>query len=166
MFGDKISGKVMSRDGLDTALSHCRPGDALCVANLDRLGRDLASVLILVRDLTRQGIGLVTLLDRIKVDTRTNDLTSQMALLILAFLGEVELMMIDDRKRNAAENRARTGKPLGRPRSATPAQVEHAVLLRAAGDSHRLISEKTGIPKGSLSRYFTEVDAAAEILTA
>ncbi|MEV4348908.1 recombinase family protein [Actinoplanes sp. NPDC049596] len=152
-FGDKITGKTLSRDGLDQALAVARPGDALCVTNLDRLGRNLVEVLTFVRDLTREGIGLVTLLDRIKIDTRTNDLTSQMALLMLGFLGEIELMLIEDRKRSATDNRRASGKKVGRKQAATAEQQEFARLLHAAGDSYSDISRKTGIPRGSLHRY-------------
>jgi len=58
IFEEKISTRKTERPGLAAALGYLRPGDALCVWKLDRLGRSVKDVLIIADDLHQQGIGL------------------------------------------------------------------------------------------------------------
>ena len=46
LFIDKASGKLASRPALDDLLEQARPGDALIVWRLDRLGRSLRHLLV------------------------------------------------------------------------------------------------------------------------
>ena len=48
IFDDVISGKRFERPGLTQLLNFARPGDALCVVRLDRLGRSLRELLEVV----------------------------------------------------------------------------------------------------------------------
>ena len=56
IYEDRASGKRDDRPGLEACLKALRDGDALVVWKLDRLGRDLAHLVAIVRDLERRGV--------------------------------------------------------------------------------------------------------------
>src|SRR5258708_23762536 len=58
IFEEKISTRKTERPGLAAALDYLRPGDALCVWKLDRLGRSLKDVLLIPADPHPQSIRL------------------------------------------------------------------------------------------------------------
>lgn len=62
-----VSGKRADRPGLKALLDDARPGDALAVVRLDRLGRSLRELLDLIETLKERGITLVSLEE--KIDT-------------------------------------------------------------------------------------------------
>src|ERR1700690_2841661 len=56
VFSDKLGGARTDRPGLNDVLSHLRPGDALAVWKLDRLGRSVKGLVDLVARLEGEGI--------------------------------------------------------------------------------------------------------------
>ena len=56
IYEDRASGKREDRPGLEACLKALRDGDALVVWKLDRLGRDLAHLVAIVRDLEKRGV--------------------------------------------------------------------------------------------------------------
>ena len=56
VYVDEASGKLESRPALDDLLAHARPGDALVVWRLDRLGRSLRHLIEVVADHERRGV--------------------------------------------------------------------------------------------------------------
>lgn len=69
IFSDKKSGKNAEREELWKALDYLRPGDALVVPSLDRLGRSIQDLIAIVSGLRRRGIGFTSL--REALDTTT-----------------------------------------------------------------------------------------------
>lgn len=69
IYQDIASGSKAERPGLDDLMKVIRPGDILVISKLDRLGRSLRHLVILVNELIEQHIGLVSLND--PVDTST-----------------------------------------------------------------------------------------------
>ena len=69
IFQEKISGKALHRLALDAAIAALKPGDTLVVWHLDRLGRNARELINLEYELTRRGIGLISLMKNI--DTKT-----------------------------------------------------------------------------------------------
>src|SRR3546814_8760617 len=56
VFTDKASGKDVNRPQLETMLSFIREGDTVVVHSMDRLARNLDDLRKLVQSLTRRGI--------------------------------------------------------------------------------------------------------------
>jgi hypothetical protein len=75
-----ISGMKVSRPGLDELLTFARPGDAIVILDLDRLGRSTRHLLALIDDLRDRGIGLKIL--NLGVDTNTP--AGQLVLTVMA----------------------------------------------------------------------------------
>jgi DNA invertase Pin-like site-specific DNA recombinase len=68
IFTDKMSG-AKARPGLDEALTFLRPGDALVVWKLDRLGRRTVKLIQLIEELKARGIGFKSLSNAIDTTT-------------------------------------------------------------------------------------------------
>ncbi len=69
VFVDKASGKLESRPALDALLDQARPGDAVVVWRLDRLGRSLRHLIETVADLERRSVAFVSLTEQIDTST-------------------------------------------------------------------------------------------------
>ena len=68
-FIDVMSGGKFEHPGLAELVDHECPGDRLCVTKLDRLGRSLKELLETVEELQKQGIHLVSLEEKIDIDS-------------------------------------------------------------------------------------------------
>ncbi|ECD9517733.1 recombinase family protein, partial [Salmonella enterica subsp. diarizonae] len=57
IFVDKSSGAKTERPGLDACLKALQPGDTLLVWRLDRLGRSMTHLVMMVETLRSRGVG-------------------------------------------------------------------------------------------------------------
>src|SRR5579864_5936597 len=97
-FEDKVSGKDRDRPELTLALSFCRQGDTLVVHSMDRLARNLADLLALVKELTARGVAV----EFVKEHLTFTGKDEPMATLLLQVMGacaEFERAMIRERQR-------------------------------------------------------------------
>ncbi|MEJ5177233.1 recombinase family protein [Erwinia sp. MYb416] len=69
IFEDKISGKTADRPGLKKLLKALSAGDTLVVWKLDRLGRSMRNLVILVEELRERDINFRSLTDSIDTST-------------------------------------------------------------------------------------------------
>ena len=65
IYQEHASGKTALRPELEQALKALRPGDALVVWRLDRLGRNLHDLVRIVSDLEGRGVGFTSLTEQI-----------------------------------------------------------------------------------------------------
>ncbi|WP_083984031.1 recombinase family protein [Hyphomicrobium sp. GJ21] len=106
-----FSGVLRSRPALDDALACVQAGDTLVTWRLDRLGRSLSHLIMLVGDLEKRGIAFKSLSDTIDTSTSSGRLQFHM----LGALAEFERSLISERtKAGMAAARIR-GVRLGRP---------------------------------------------------
>lgn len=77
-FTDKKTGTTTERPGLAQLLALVAPGDTITACTLDRLGRNITDMLVMVRDLTQAGVGLRTIADPIPIDTRVGGAMAEM----------------------------------------------------------------------------------------
>ena len=154
IYVDKKTGSTVERDGLKALLKFARAGDTIVVYTLDRLGRNLREVLNLVHDLNDRGVRVRSLADPMPIDTNATGM-GRIAYLLLVMIAEMERIFTAERAAHARAVAQAQGRQVGRPMAHTPAQIEHARLLKKQGDSLGEIVKKTGIPKSSLRRYLT-----------
>ena len=117
IFVDRASGQLEHRPALDALLEQLRPGDALVVWRLDRLGRSLKHLIEVANDLAELGVALVSL--REVIDTSTPG--GKLVFHIFGALAEFEKDLVTERTMAglaAARVRGRKG---GRPTVWTPA---------------------------------------------
>src|SRR5512132_2129815 len=103
IYHDKLSGTSTreQRPGLAALLDYARPGDAIVVVGIDRLGRNAAEVMTTIRELRDREIVLRSLREGID----TSNATGRMVAGVLASLAELELEL--GRERRAAARAAR-----------------------------------------------------------
>ncbi|WP_088252446.1 recombinase family protein [Fimbriiglobus ruber] len=126
LYEDMASGKVEDRPGLTACLKALREGDTLVVWKLDRLGRDLRSLVNLVHDLNQRGIGFRVLAGHgASIDTTLP--SGKLVFGIFAALAEFERALIVERTiAGLAAARAR-GRRGGRPYKMTATKLKIAV---------------------------------------
>ncbi|WP_080436258.1 recombinase family protein [Burkholderia ubonensis] len=117
-----VSGSVRERPGLRALLNAAQPGDTLVVWRLDRLGRSLGHLILLMADLQHCGVHFQSLNEAI--DTRTP--TGRFMFHMIAALAEFERALIAERTRAGMSAARQRGQRMGRPRALTPDQVELA----------------------------------------
>ena len=93
IFTDTISGAVQTREGLERAMDALREGDTLVVWKLDRLGRSLPHLVVLINALRDKGIGFRSLQEHIDTTSGVGKLVFH----IFASLAEFERDLIRER---------------------------------------------------------------------
>jgi DNA invertase Pin-like site-specific DNA recombinase len=154
-FIDKASGKDTKRPQLEAALKHVRRGDALVVHSMDRLARNLADLLAIVRDLTDRGV---------KVEFRKENLTftgddTPIAKLLLGVMGSVaefERAIIRERQREGVAIAKKNGAFKGRTPALTAGQVAELRRRVAARDPKAAIARDLKISRATLYAYLRD----------
>lgn len=95
IFEDKISGKTSDRPGLKRLLKTLGEGDTLVVWKLDRLGRSMRHLVVLVEELRERGINFRSLTD--SIDTSTP--MGRFFFHVMGALAEMERELIVERTR-------------------------------------------------------------------
>ena len=146
---DKISGEKSTRPELDRMVKELRAGriERVATYKLDRLGRSITHLCLLVDERTRLGIPLI--FSSQGIDTSGNNPCGKFQLDVLKAVCEFERNLIRDRV-NAGLAAARAkGVKLGRPKSQH--ERSHEVLdLKAKGLGVRAISRELGMAVSSV----------------
>lgn len=148
-FSDVASGAKTERDGLSDAIAFARPGDALVVWKLDRLGRSVKHLLDLAQQFKDKGIELISLQD--KIDTTTA--TGKMVFTVLGAIAEFELDLIRERTRaglTAARARGRKG---GRPALAPEKIQMIKTMFQDKNLSPDDIAQALGVHRATVFKY-------------
>ena len=142
-----FSGKTMTRTGLDQARAAVRAGDRFVVPRFDRLARNVADALDIMRELTERGVVL-------QIGQQTydpSDPMSKLLMTILAAVAEAEGGWISLRTKEALARPSVRAKMLGKRPSLSPktdeliaAHMEAGVLtVQEIADAHK--TSRTGV---------------------
>ena len=148
-FVDKISGEKSTRPQLDLMLKEMRSGrvERVVTYKLDRLGRSITHLCLLVDEMTRLGIPLVC--SSQGIDTSGNNPCGKFQLDVLKAVCEFERNLIRDRVNiGLAAARAR-GVRLGRPASLHKRTGE-VLALKKQGLGVRAIARELGMASSSV----------------
>lgn len=158
VFTDKASGQGIQRAGLQSALAKLKAGDVFTVWSLDRLGRSLSQLVLLLDELHAKGIQFRSLREAID----TSSAGGRLQLHMLAALAEFERARIAERTRaglQAAKKRGRVG---GRPTKLTPTKKEAAQQLLKGGMPPDAVARSVGVSRATLYRHGVhQVDEAS-----
>lgn len=153
IFHETVSGAKTERAELNRLLSQMRKGDVLVIWKLDRLGRSLKHLILLVHELIEKGIGIQSLND--PIDTTTSQ--GRLVFNIFACLAEFERDLIRERTQaglKAARARGRTG---GRPKGLSEKAERKAIAAEALYKEGQLsvaeICQNITISKATLYKY-------------
>jgi len=143
-----VSGSQTRRPGVDRLLAACRRRqiDVVLVWRLDRLGRNLKHLIMMLDELQSLGVAFVALHEQIDCTTATG----QLMLHLLAAFAESERALIRERVKAGLAHARTKGQQLGRPRlKIDPARVKS---LRKDGRSIRQIAQTLHISPASVHK--------------
>lgn len=143
-----VSGAKTRRPALEALLDDCRKRrmDVVLVWRLDRLGRSLKHLLMILDELRELGIAFVSYQENLDCTTAAG----QMMFQLLGTFAEFERKLIRERVRAGLANARAKGKVLGRPRRLV---VQETVReLREPGGSLRLVAKETGVSTSVIRR--------------
>jgi DNA invertase Pin-like site-specific DNA recombinase len=160
VYRDKLSGASTreQRTGLAALLDYARPGDAIVVVGIDRLGRNAAEVMTTIRDLGERGIVLRSLREGID----TTNATGRMIAGVLASLAESELELGRERRAAAREARRARGQSMGRPKALDEKKAALAMRMHASGESASTIANTLGVSRATVYRVLAEQTAEGD----
>ena len=113
IFSDKLSGKNTNREGLNLLQIKVEEGDVILVTKLDRLGRDTADMIQLIKDFDNMGVSIRFLDDGIS----TEGTMGKMVVTILAAVAQAERQRILERTNKGRIDAMSKGIKFGRKRS-------------------------------------------------
>jgi DNA invertase Pin-like site-specific DNA recombinase len=154
VYTDKLSGTSTreQRPGLAALLDYARPGDAIVVVGIDRLGRNAAEVMTTIRELGQRDIVLRSL--REGIDTGTA--AGRMVAGVLASLAELELELGKERRSAARDARRARGQHVGRPKALDQSNADLARRMHAAGEPVKTIAATLGVSAATVYRIVAE----------
>src|SRR6516162_8657456 len=154
IYRDKLSGTSTreQRPGLASLLDYARPGDAIVVIGIDRLGRNAAEVMATIRELRERDIVLRSLREGID----TSNATGRMVAGVLASLAELELELGRERRTAAREARRVRGQAIGRPKALNASKAALAQRMHANGESAGTIATTLGVSRATVYRVLAE----------
>jgi DNA invertase Pin-like site-specific DNA recombinase len=151
IFSDIMSGAREDRPEFTACLKHLRKGDTLLVWRLDRLGRNMRSIVNTLDDLTKRGITVRSIHDG--VDTSTS--TGRMVAGILTALAEYERELVRERTMLKLDHARKSGVKFGRPAKLNADQAALARRMKESGETAATICTTLGIGRTTLYRYLS-----------
>ncbi|MEQ1968024.1 recombinase family protein [Xenorhabdus nematophila] len=140
IYTDKASGSSVDREGLDLLRMKVEEGDVILVKKLDRLGRDTADMIQLIKAFDAQGVAVRFIDDGISTDGEMG----QMVVTILSAVAEAERRRILERTNEGRQEAKLKGVRFGRRRTID----RNAVLaLRQEGNGATAIARELSIAR-------------------
>jgi DNA invertase Pin-like site-specific DNA recombinase len=130
IFTDKATGVHVKRPQLTRCLAVLHAGDVLVVWKLDRLGRSLRDLIVLLDELKARDVAFRSLTESIDTTTPTGRAMWQM----VRILAELERSLIQERTKAGRAAAQARGVKMGRKPLLSAPQVAHARTLLAQGE--------------------------------
>jgi DNA invertase Pin-like site-specific DNA recombinase len=157
IYMDKVSGARKERPGLDACIAALQAGDTLLVWRLDRLGRTMSHLVILVEQLLEQKIGFKSLCDG-AIDTTTA--SGELMFNIFSALAQFERRLIQERTKAGLSAARARGKKGGRKaiQATDPKVVTAKEMYQNKKISIQHICQTLQISRSTLYRYLEITD--------
>lgn len=149
IFSDKMTGSHAKRDGLSLLRVKIEEGDVIFVTKLDRLGRDTADMIQLIKEFDELGVAVRFLDDGIS----TEGAMGKMVVTILSAVAQAERQRILERTNEGRVEAKARGVKFGRKRSIDRAYIAQ---LHASGLGATEIAKKTGIGRSTVYKLINE----------
>lgn len=152
IFRDEISGVAPTRPGWELLIQAMRRGkvDCIVVYKLDRVGRSLIHLAMILDELGRLNVPLICTSQGI--DTSVDNPVGRLQLGVLMAVAEFERSLIRERTKTGLLAARARGAKIGRP-DKTVRFREPILKLRAEGLSYRVIAEQLGLCGSSVHRF-------------
>ena len=143
IFTDKATGSNTDRAGLDTLRMKVETGDTILVKKLDRLGRDTADMVALIKSFDEMGVTVKFMDDGIS----TEGAMGKMVVTILAAVAQAERARILERTNEGREEAKASGVKFGRKPTVDRAKL---LALKDSGMGATEIALTMGIGRATV----------------
>ena len=151
IFSDKETGSKLDRKGLDLLRVKVEEGDLVIVTKLDRLGRDTADMIQLIKDFDNMGVAVKFLSDGIS----TEGSMGKMIVTILSAVAQAERERILERTNEGRIEAKENGVIFGRKRTINRDEV---INLKAMGKGASQISKELKIGRSTVYKILSEIN--------
>ena len=151
IYSEKISGgSSKDRPELEKCLYSLREGDTLYVTKLDRLGRSLKDLVVLMTEFQKRKVNFKCIDD--PIDTRSA--TGEFFFHVMGAFAQLERSLTKERTRNGLEAARRRGKRGGRPATISEEKKDMAYQLYMKNDQQlTVIAKSMGMSRMTFYRY-------------
>lgn len=150
IFTDKATGSNTERSGLESLRVKVESGDVILIKKLDRLGRDTADMVSLIKEFDSAGVKVRFLDDGIS----TEGSMGKMVITILAAVAQAERERIMERTNEGRQAAQSNGVKFGRKQSI---DREQFTALVASGAGATEISKTMGIGRSTVYKLQAEL---------
>ena len=152
IFTDKVTGSHVKRNGLDLLRVKIEESDVILVTKLDRLGRDTADMIQLIKEFDELGVAVRFLDDGIS----TEGTMGKMVVTILSAVSQAERHRILERTNEGREEAKANGVKFGRKRTIDRKKV---IALHGQGIGATDIAKQAGIGRSTVYKVLREAKA-------
>ncbi|MDD5495166.1 MAG: recombinase family protein [Dehalococcoidia bacterium] len=149
IFTDKVSGSHVNREGLQSLRVKVEAGDVILVKKLDRLGRDTADMIALIKEFDGIGVAIRFWDDGIS----TEGTMGKMVVTILSAVAQAERQRILERTNEGRIEAKAKGVKFGRKRSI---DMEKIKALHKNGIGATDIAKQMGIGRSTVYKSLNE----------
>jgi DNA invertase Pin-like site-specific DNA recombinase len=150
IFTDKASGSDGDRDGLRLLRVKVEEGDVILVKKLDRLGRDTADMIALIKEFDAMGVSIRFLDDGIS----TEGAAGKMVVTILSAVAQAERQRILERTNEGRLEAKGKGIKFGRKRTIDRKKL---IALHESGMGAAAIARQMGIGRSTVYKLLDEL---------
>ena len=153
VYEERMTGARWDRPELQRLLDHLRAGDVLVTWKLDRLGRSLKDLLLLLEKVEAAGAGFRSLTEHVDTTTPSGRMMMQM----LGAFAEFEREMIRERTRAGLAQARSEGRAGGRKPKLSRRQVDAAVEMVISGEKSAAEAARLfGVHPSTVSRLLAQ----------
>lgn len=149
IFTDKVTGSHLNREGLRLLRVKVEEGDVVLVKKLDRLGRDTAEMIQLIKEFDEMNVAIRFLDDGIS----TEGSMGKMVVTILSAVAQAERQRILERTNEGRIEAKAKGVKFGRKRTV---DRERVLALKAQGIGPTEIAKHLGIGRSTIYKLLKE----------
>ncbi|WP_299874245.1 recombinase family protein [uncultured Cocleimonas sp.] len=150
IFSDKSTGSKLDRKGLDLLKVKVEEGDVVIVTKLDRLGRDTADMIKLIKEFDNMGVAIKFLSDGIS----TEGSMGKMVVTILSAVAQAERERILERTNEGRIEAKSKGVKFGRKRTIDRDKVKE---YKARGIGASQISKELNIGRSTVYKILSSL---------
>jgi len=150
IFTDKATGSKLDRKGLELLRVKVEEGDVVIVTKLDRLGRDTADMIKLIKEFDSMGVAVKFLSDGIS----TEGSMGKMVVTILSAVAQAERERILERTNEGRIEAKAKGVVFGRKRTINRNKI---IELRALGQGASQISKELKIGRSTVYKILSDI---------
>ncbi len=157
IFTDKATGSHVNRDGLRLLMVKVEEADVVLVTKLDRLGRDTADMINLIKEFDSLGVAVKFLDDGISTEGEMG----KMVITILSAVAQAERQRILERTNEGRVEAKAKGVKFGRKRTIDRKKVR---AMKAQGLGATEIANQLGIGRSTIYKLLKEASKTRNVL--